>query len=1002
MKKIVKFLTAFVIFLFIFAACSGGGSKQECIADTDNENESNGDTDGEKNNCENDSDSENTDEDTEEDEYKGDGTEQFVTLGYAYSPDSTCERGEPESGEDEYEEKPVYPDIYKIDGDILWLASKDKGLTAVDIHDPKNLKLLGFVRFQGIVKEIYFKDDVSYVVVVYPSTEYSYDSGEIYSYTKSYSKIIAVDIKDPENMSILSTFEIKGEIVGSVQTGDVIYAASLEKGYSWNDCSGDSGYGGLDRVAVISINVKDPGNIKQVYGESADGADFTTVYVSQKAVYAAEAYFYAWNHEHTFGYPIIRFDISDPEGEIIKKTNFSTKGYLNAAWTMKEKDGVLYTVTTSDNWGGTCIVESFDVGDPENIEQIDYREFLWSNGSSPLSDIIFDGDRIYALTTFFPKYPPLVIDISDPAYIRLLGELKVPENTYKILAVKNNKFLAGFSYYNYETAKIAMYDAEDPENPKEINTVTIKKNSRIGYTNDEFYKKAFKVYDEAGLILYPYLEDFSSARLQYKLHLIDFDQEKGLKTRGFIDSRNEMIYGIAVNDLIFSVGEKHLSAVDAADRDNPKIMHQISFAPYFSSTAKCGKSLCVVKDSEVEAYNGKTDERIWKSTPFSDKKNSNDDITLLKNRSYAYIFKHTDLYYPWDEFTTAYYVSDEESETENFTPYVKIVKLGEESGFEETGEFPFKADTSYKGRPVLSDNNALSMFAIKYGEFDEEGNRPKEPKIKFFDLNSPEKGINAFDFDFDYDNLSCGHNIFATENTFWTSGCKRKKAKENEADEFFCYALPFDAGDPANPKAGKRINIPGELVGISENGKYLYTTTPRTFRREDHTGTNWKNIDSFDFYILKLNEDKNGVTVVKQETFDDSYSSINSKLNTVLNSFFIKNDKVFFIKDSTGADWSQCRYRNDAHYDIRLVSSESGKELYHGSFENIMDSGSVKDGGIILKTTENLIYIDENGKSKHLASPADMSGMILSEAQLLDGRINIPAGNYGFYSFDVK
>ena len=984
MKKIVKFFAVFAIFLFIFTACSGSGSKQESVNEDD-------------------SDSENTDEDTEEDEYKGDGTEQFVTFGYAADLE-TCERGyvDSEDHADEYEEKTVYPDIYKIDGDILWLASKDKGLTSVDIHDPKNLKLLGFVRFPGIAKEIYFKDDVSYVVVVYPSTEYSYDSGEIYSYTKSYSKIIAVDIKDPENMSILSTFEIKGEIVGSVQTGDVIYAASLEKGYSWSDCSGDSGYGGLDRVSVISINVKNPGNIKQVYGESADGADFTTVYVSQKAVYVAEADFYAWNHEHTFGYPIIRFDISDPEGEIIKKTGFTTKGYLNAAWTMKEKDGVLYTVTTSNNWGGKCIVESFDVGDPENIEQIYYREFLWSNGSSPLNDVIFDSDRIYAVP-YFSGYPPLVIDISDPAYIRFLGELKVPEEVYKILAVKNNKFFAAFSLDNYETTKIGMYDAEDPENPKEINTITIKKNSRTGYTNDEFYKKAFKVYDEAGLILYPYLENLSFLWLQYKLYLIDFDPEKGLKTLGFIESRNEMIYGIAVNDLIFSVGEKHLSAVDAADRDNPKIMHRISFAPYFSSAAKCGKSLCVVKDSEVEAYNGKTDEKIWKSTPFSDKKNSNDDITLLKNSSYAYIFKHTDyIYRPWNEIKAAYYISYEETETENITPYVKIVKLGEEDGFEESGEFPFKANTSTKGLPVLSENNALSMFAIK-GEYDENGGyHLKGPEIKLFDLNNPDKGINAFDFDFDYDNLSCGHNIFAAGNTFWASGCKRKKAKENEADEFFCYALPFDVSDPATPKAGKRINIPGELVGISDNGKYLYTTTPPAFSREDLTGTNWKNINSFDFYILKLNEEKSGVTVVKKETFDDSHSSINSKYEVVSNPFFIKNNKVFFIKASTGDDWSQCRYRNDAHYDIRLVSSESGKELYHGSFENIMESGSVKDGGIILKTTEDLIYIDENGKSQHLASPADMSGMILSEAQLLDGIIHIPAGDYGFYSFDVK
>ena len=64
--------------------------------------------------------------------------------------------------------------------------------------------------------------------------------------------------------------------------------------------------------------------------------------------------------------------------------------------------------------------------------------------------------------------------------------------------------------------------------------------------------------------------------------------------------------------------------------------------------------------------------------------------------------------------------------------------------------------------------------------------------------------------------------------------------------------------------------------------------------------------------------------------------------------------------------------------------------------------GSVKDGGLILKTSEGLKYIDENGKSKKVSGITEFIDTNIYDTQLLNGKIYIPAGWDGFYSVEVK
>ena len=947
-------------------------------------------------------------------EYEGDGTEEFVTVGNSYESDSgkggdyadevDADAGDAEAAPNEdsengdAEREIVESDIYKFDGNVLWLANQYKGLIAVDIKDREHLKIIGNLRFQGYVGEMYLQDGRAYILVSYTNSSYEYD--EIYYSNRTYSKLMVVNTEDPADLKLIGEFEIEGWITDSRQVGDVIYVASTEYRYYWYDCDGDGGQSGSDQISIMSINVKDPQNIKMVEKVAVEGYSYT-LYVSQKSIYVAEADTYYWTDDYKEGYPVTMFDISDPEGKIVKKAEFRTDGFMSDRWKMHEVGNTFFAVSSSTSWGnGDSMIESFDVSDPANVKKLDKLVFMTNQ---QLYGTKFEGDRMYAVT-YFQQDPLHVIDISDPANLKQLGELEVP-GWSDFIEVRGTTILA-VGRDNSKT-KVSMYDVADPEEPKEINTVEI--GSGYSYSEANYDWKAFKIFDELGLILLPVTDySYDSWENIYKLYLIDFDLDKGLKTRGFIASDSYVRRGVAIQDLIFSIGENHVVLADATDRDNPKILSELTLASYVNSITKCGKALCGLDNYyNFNQYNKTTGETVWATKV--QQKNSYSDVVLTKNSNFAYIYRIT--------------INSEKNDTE---PAVKVIKFNGDGEFEEAGDF-FLGEGNYMSRTqTASENNVIASLNRDVEWYDDYSYSEYKTKITLLDMNDPQNGIKVTDFDFDYERLSYEQNIFSAKNTFWTSGCKLKKADE-KGDQYLCYALPFDASDPKNPKAGKRVNIPGELAGISENAKYVYTKTPKIYdyddddiASDDNYSYSWSSSTTYDFYILKLNEDKAAAKVVAKETLTDSHSYNNNSYESVANNIYVKNDKVFFVKTFYGENWQECSYRSSGTTEVRIVSADNGKEIYKKSFENSNFAMSVADGGLLLSTHDGWTYIAPDGKEK--SGDDDISSSVNSYSyyggyydygypygnyysaapQLIDGTVYIAAGWEGIYALDVK
>ena len=983
MIKIFKFWVILVFSLCLAVSCggsNGGGSN------------------------ENDEENEKLDADGTED-FDGEEAEEFVTIGssesnkgggdYANEDTEASDGADAEAPSDdsgEAEREIVESDIYKFDGDILWLANQYKGLIAVDISDPKHLKIIGNLRFQGYVGEMYLQEGRAYILVSYTNSSYEY--GDIYYSGRTYSKLMVVNTEDPSNLSLISEFEIEGWISDSRQVGDVIYVASTEYRYYWYGCDGDGGESGADQISIMSVNVKDPKNIKMVDKVFVEGYGYT-LYVSKKSIYVAEADTYYWNEDYKEGYPVTMFDISDPEGKIVKKAEFKTDGFMSDRWKMHEKDNVFYAVSSSSQWGnGDSFIESFDVSDPKNVKKLDKLVFMTNQ---QLYGTKFEGDRMYAVT-YFQQDPLHVIDISDPENLKQLGELEVP-GWSDFIEVRGTKILAVGR--DNSKSKISMYDVADPEDPKEINTVEI--GSGYTYSEANYDWKAFKIFDELGLILLPVTDySYDSWESIYKLYLIDFDLDKGLKTRGFIASDSYVRRGVAIDKLIFSIGENHVVLADATDRDNPKVLSELTLASYVGNMTKCGKSLCGIDDYyNFNVYDKTTGETVW-TTGITTRNSYYYDVNMTKNSNFAYFYR-TD-YNPGNDY---------------LEPFVKVVKFSDSGKFEVVGDFEIDSD-ELSWIQNASENNVLAAVSENTGWYEDHSGA--RMKMVFADMNKLEGKIETAQIDFDYESLIREKNIFALGNTFWTSGCQLKKEDPENGDQYLCYALPFDAGDPKNPKEGKRVNIPGELAGISENGEYLYTKTPRIYDYDNNCGDDeyycWAETQTSDFYILKLNNEKTAVKVVKKEILTDSYGYDRDSYESVSNSVYTKNDKVFFVKTSTGEEWNTCSYRSSGVTEVRIISADNGKEIYKKSFENVNFVMDVQDGGVLLSTHDGWTYISPDGKEK--SGDDDISSVryyggyyygyydyyyyysYRSAPQLIDGTLYIAAGWDGIYSFNVK
>ena len=962
MKKFLKFFTAFAVFLFIFTACGGKGNsgKQE-ISDGDYISDR---------------------DEIPDDEPEPDGTEKFVTVSSSDYFEEDCPVDDTEVY-DNFALKDDIPDVpreifegdvYKLDGNTLLILHPYKGIVTVDISDPENLEVLDSINLAGQYgHNIYLQDERAYVLV--SRTDGDSDDGKIIYYGREYSKLVAIDTKDPKNLSIAAEFVIDGYARNSKQIGDIIYVVAADKAYSWTECDGTWGESRNERSSIVAINIKDPENIKMADKISAEvAADL--VYFSDKHIYVAESKTDEWDDpigENRFSI----FDISDPDGRIIQKSTIYPERFIQG---MYETDNFFYLLTSSNNEPYYTTLESFDVSDPANIIKLDstdgFRNAAFNGYTMYGSRYSYSGDQRHHFLAAVDLTPDNLSPVSEQEIFGSISDFKFIGT--KMLTIEQEQ-------KDYQE-RLGLYDLEDPGNPREI--------SGALFDTDMFVSNC-RIFDEIGLVLCSGSDSYPKEIIR-KVYLADLDLEKGLKMRGAIAMDDFARFGTAVKNRVFAASNYKVVSADITDRDKPKILSEQPIAVKIPGLTGCGEHLCGINERKLFIYDGAASSTLWQSNLL---KSSEYTANLVKNDSSFYLYNNHQKY-----------CGNSDSFFADNPVSVKTIKNDGNGSFGETESFNIPESIGYDAAAVVSDKNIMAFRSTKWENYTDRERRKTKHELHFVDMNDPAEKISASKVDFNYRKLFIENRIFVSGDTFWTSGCIKNTA-EDETNQYLCYAVPFTVDKSAKPKAGKRINIPGELMGISKDGKYLYTKTPAVKSEKDceDIGNCRIKIESSDFYILKLNNKKNSADVVKKETLEDweviNYNSDKyPKQYSVSNDVLIKDDRLFFVSRSYYRS-KECVSKSDIVYEIKILSAADGKEIFADSFEQVSSFHDVQDGGLLLLTNGEWIYVATDGKTKKVELSKDLGTSEQyspNSAQLIGDTVYIGTLWGGIYSFDVK
>ncbi len=471
-------------------------------------------------------------------------------------------------------------DIYKIDGDFLFVMNRYRGLQVIDLANLDRPKVLGRAPIFGYPKEMYVRENRAYILV---SDYYSFwrdplaeDSISPVAFHGSQIRIL--DISDVENPAVIGGIDIEGDLTDSRIVGDIMYVASQRYSWWWNPDSDDQ----VDETHILAVDIGDPADVKVVDRkefprngwEHHIAVDEDTIYLASSGVE---------NNDWRNGYrtKITYIDISDPAGTVAVRGTAVAPGRVQDRWSMDEFDGVL-RVASGQSWGnGDVYLTTYSVRDPDLISRLG-QYVLHVN--ERLTAARFDGPRGY-LVSYRNIDPLFTFDLSNPAAPKLLGELEmsgwldfiVPMGD-RLVSLGHEDIVRPEGGRDISLA-VSLIDVSLQTKPALLSRVSL--DGIWGWVpgdRDDF-AKVFKVLDAEGLIVFPF-QAWSRTDYRYigGVQLIDlFDQK--LARRGLIRDAGWVERGIPHEEAtVLTLSSEIFQVMDIRDRDNPRLRGRLELA----------------------------------------------------------------------------------------------------------------------------------------------------------------------------------------------------------------------------------------------------------------------------------------------------------------------------------------------------------------------------------------------------------------------------------------
>jgi uncharacterized secreted protein with C-terminal beta-propeller domain len=459
-------------------------------------------------------------------------------------------------------------DMVKTDGKYIYSIIGD-AVKVTKAYPPTDMTQVTSVTFGDAnfySTEMYV--DGSKLVVIGSSYEYYYDDGSEIPVTEadvklpngSYTVVYIYDITDKTKIKLDRKLSFEGYYSSSRKVNDMLYLVMTQYKYYdyyyYDDVDGSSGAsdnsGGteikdtdlmplyLDSKSNKVAAVTSCSNVRYMPG--VDSTDFMIVsgiplddvnskvrnetvlgasgqvYASEKNLYVASQYYspFYWDFKAgTYDDETVIHKFKLNRDGVTYSGTGSIPGKVLNQFSMDESDGYFRVATTEGN--------TWDAGNPSTnslyVLDQDLNVAGKVDGLAPGEQIYstrFIGDRAY-MVTFRTIDPLFVIDLSDPASPKVLGELKIPgvsdylhpfDETHIIgFGLATNELTTdeiaqmGTNFVWFQGIKLSMFDVSDVTKPKELHSVVI--GDRGTYSELEYNHKALLFDKNKGIMAFP-------------------------------------------------------------------------------------------------------------------------------------------------------------------------------------------------------------------------------------------------------------------------------------------------------------------------------------------------------------------------------------------------------------------------------------------------------------------------------------------------------------------
>lgn len=779
-------------------------------------------------------------------------------------------------------------DLYRLDGDRLYYLNGYRGLMVFDVADVTKPKLLGRSPIFGQPVEMIVRGGVAEVVVADWYGAMADGSPFHGSIVRSLDARDPANIKSLGEAKLggwVRDTRVVGDVIYAVSE-DYGWSYGWGGYYGGGDVAVAPGGSSGNKVIVSAVSfgggtVKQTGRIEVPgYGGVFNVTSNAIMFAHDVVADPSKPY-----SEPTGKTELMYVDISDPLGTIKQRGVLQVNGRVqgwgadNGRWNLDFADEkYAHTIGCGNVYcGGTgsrfvlATVDFTNPDAPKLASELPIEGSAWSPTARFVDGRMYlspSSGYYYYDSSGAVKTPIQIYDTSNPAAPKLAGSTDITGAVWLFMPSGNKLFALGNDYSPmgpyYDSSKVSLryLDVTDAAKPYVIGTSTFGEG--WAWTPAASTFKAFTKDDKQGLVVLPF-SGWSSKSLAYQngLQLIEFS-ETSIKTAGAAKTKGWVERGIFVKGKLVSLSDTALSVVDYADRYAPKTIAEVTLARNVVNAQPQGTTIAQLSSDWYDNDLTKSELRVLPIGDAEEKKSLDGALASVSLDGYnARVFRNGDQAYVVTDVREKVACSTKpgytppsepggptgtEPECWSNTQKIQVVDLaGGKAVLKGSVKLPTSDTYSYYGWgwygcyywdwyngadvvQVQGDALAFRRWYPVYSYSAADGYKYEESKHALFvvdlkNADAPKIASTAVTTDPTgwWGNMRVAGNTLYVSHYDWLE--KPDPASPSGTKSYVKYYLdPIDLTDRAAPKIGKRINVPGIMVGASETDPSLVYT----------------------------------------------------------------------------------------------------------------------------------------------------------------------------------